>query len=131
MMDERDMLYKDKMKRSGLNIKEHNFMLGEYVRLKHKKSKWWLAYTNQFSTQLTCVHEPVFYTVIIVSGSSTTGRRVTDGRTICRDWSHFKLFNAIMHENEVRVGGKMSWRHQKTRLKVWLMEARKQNLDGM
>ena len=27
MMEERDMLHKDKMKRSGLNIKEHNFML--------------------------------------------------------------------------------------------------------
>ena len=53
MMDERDMFYKDKMKRSGLNIKEHNFMLGEYVRLKDKKRKWWLAYTNQFSTQLS------------------------------------------------------------------------------
>lgn len=40
MMGEKDMLYKDKMKRSGLNIKEHNFMLGEYVRLKPKKSEW-------------------------------------------------------------------------------------------
>ena len=49
MMDEKDMLYKDKMKRSGLNIKEH----GQYVRLKQKKGKWWLAYINQFSTQLS------------------------------------------------------------------------------
>ena len=46
MMEERDMLYKDKMKRSGLNIKEHNFMLGEYVRLKHKKRKWWRTRTS-------------------------------------------------------------------------------------
>jgi len=53
MMDEKDMLYKDRMKRSGLNIKEHNFMLGQYVRLKQKKGKWWLAYTNHSSTQLS------------------------------------------------------------------------------
>ncbi|KAK2566085.1 hypothetical protein P5673_010421 [Acropora cervicornis] len=94
-MEERDMLYKDKMKRSGLNIKEHNFI-----------------------KENGDVHEPVFCTVIIVSGRSTTGRRVTDGTTICRDSSHLKLVDAIMHENEARVWEKMCGRHQKTRLKV-------------
>ena len=53
MMDRTDMLYKDKMTCSGFNIKEHNFMLGYYVRLKRKKSKWSLAYTNHFSTRLS------------------------------------------------------------------------------
>ena len=52
---------------------------------------------------MTCVHEPVFYTVIIASGRSTTGRRVTDGTTICRDSSHFNLAIALIHENEARV----------------------------
>ena len=32
LMDERDMLYKDKMKSSGFNIKEHNFIVEDYVR---------------------------------------------------------------------------------------------------
>lgn len=45
MNDERDMLYKEKMKRSGLNIKVHNFMVGDYVLLKQKKTnKWSTAY---------------------------------------------------------------------------------------
>ena len=47
MMDERGMLYKDKMKPSGLNIIEHNFIVKDYVRLKQKKtSKWSTVCTN-------------------------------------------------------------------------------------
>lgn len=82
MMEETGMLYKGKMKRSDLSIKEHNFMVGDYALLKRKNTSKW-----------STVHEPVFYTVINVSGSSITGRRVTDGGTICGDWSHFKLAN--------------------------------------
>lgn len=96
MMDERDMLYKDKMKRSGLNINEHSFMLRQYVRLKQKKGQ-----------MVTSVHEPLYYTVINVSGCSTTGGGLTDGTTICRDSRHLKLANAIMHENGATVGEKM------------------------
>lgn len=39
MNDERDMLYKEKMKRSGLNIKVHNFMVGDYVLLKQENKQ--------------------------------------------------------------------------------------------
>ena len=87
------------MKRSGTNTREHNFILGDYVLLKQKKvNKWSPAY------------EPIFYTVIRISGSTITARRVTDGREICRDSSHFKLANAIMHEEGGKGGHCEDWR---------------------
>ena len=84
LMDEKDKLYK-KMKCSGTNTREHNFIVGDYVLLKQKKvNKWSTAY------------EPIFYTIIRISGSTITARRVMDSREICRDSSHFKLANAII-----------------------------------
>ncbi|PFX14222.1 hypothetical protein AWC38_SpisGene21635 [Stylophora pistillata] len=75
------------MRRDDTNTKEHNFIVGDYVLLKQKKvNKWSTAY------------EPIFYTIIRISGSTITARRVTDRREICRDSSHSKLANAIMHE---------------------------------
>ena len=73
-IDEKDRRYKEKMKREGANIKEHNFILGDYVLLRQRKS-------NKWSTP----YEPVFYTVTKISGSTITARRITDGREICRD----------------------------------------------
>ena len=78
-IDEKDRRYKEKMKREGANIKEHNFILGDYVLLRQRKS-------NKWSTP----YEPVFYTVTKISGSTITARRITDGREICRDSSQFK-----------------------------------------
>ena len=98
-MDEKDKLYKEKMKRSGTNTREHNFIVGDYVLLKQKKvNKWSTAY------------EPIFYTVIRISRSTITARRVTDGQEICRDSSHFKLANAIMHEEGGKGGHCEDWR---------------------
>ena len=37
-------------------------------------------------------------------------RRVTDGREICRDSSHFKLANAIVHEEGGKGGHCEDWR---------------------
>ena len=99
LIDERDKLYKEKMRRSGKNIREHDFIMGDYVLLKQKKvNKWSTAY------------EPIFYTVIRISGSTITARRVTDGREICRDSSHFKLANAVMHEEDGKGGHREDWR---------------------
>ena len=39
LMDERDKLYKEKMKCSGTNTREHNFIVGDHVLLKQKKVK--------------------------------------------------------------------------------------------
>ena len=99
LMDERDKLYKENMKRSGTNTREHNFIAGDYVLLKQKRvNKWSTAY------------EPIFFTVIRISGFTITARRVTDGREICRDSSHFKLANAIMHEEGGKGGHCEDWR---------------------
>ena len=87
------------MKRSGTNTREHNFIAGDYVLLKQKKVKKW-----------STAYEPIFYTVIRISGFTITARRVTDGREICRDWSHFKLANAIMHEEGGKGGHCEDWR---------------------
>ena len=83
-----DDQYKAKMKqkREGRNTRETQLILGDYVLVKQSK-------TNKWSTP----YEPVFYTVINIQGSQVTARRVTDGRTVCRDASHFKIVNAIMN----------------------------------
>ena len=93
MMDDSHVLVKEKMKRSGLYIKEqlHGWRLCAVEAKRNKK-------------MVNCMQEPVFHTVINVSGSSTTGRRLIHGRIYSR---HFKLANAIMHEDEVRIGGKL------------------------
>ena len=59
---------------------------------------------NKWSTP----YEPVFYVVCNIRGSQITARRVTDGRTVCRDASRFKLANAVINtidepENSVEV----------------------------
>ena len=87
------------MRRDGVNIKGHNFCVGDYVLLRQKKvNKWSTAY------------EPIFYTVIRISGSMITARRVTDGRKITRDSSQFKLANAIMHEEGAKGGDSEDWK---------------------
>jgi len=99
LIDEKDRVYKEKMRRDGVNIKEHNFCVGDYVLLRQKKvNKWSTAY------------EPIFYTVIRISGSTIMARRVTDGREITRDSSQFKLANAIMHEEGAKGGDSEDWR---------------------
>ena len=50
----------------------------------------------------------MFYVVCNIRGSQITARRVTDGRTVCRDASRFKLANAVINtidepENSVEV----------------------------
>ena len=37
LIDEKDQVYKEKMRRDGVNIKEHNFYVGDYVLLRQKK----------------------------------------------------------------------------------------------
>ena len=51
---------------------------------------------NKWSTPF----EPVFYVVCSIRGSQVTARRVTDGRTVCRDASQFKLANAVINTTD-------------------------------
>ena len=44
--------------------------------------------------------EPVFYVVCSIRGSQVTVGRVTDGRTVCRDASQFKLANAVINTTD-------------------------------
>ncbi|CAH3177126.1 unnamed protein product [Porites lobata] len=84
MMDEKDRQYKEKMADEGGSSKEHNFVVGDH---------------------------PVFYTVIKISGSATTARRITDGREVQRDASQFKLANVLMYQENVDESGQSEdWR---------------------
>lgn len=91
IIDRRDAEYKQKMKqqREGRKTRENNLLLGDYVLVKQpKKNKWSTPY------------EPVFYVVCSIRGSQITARRVTDGRTVCRDASQFKLANAVINTTD-------------------------------
>jgi len=91
IIDRRDAEYKQKMKqqREGRKTRENNLLLGDYVLVKQpRKNKWSTPY------------EPVFYVVCSIRGSQITARRVTDGRTVCRDASQFKLANAVINTTD-------------------------------
>ena len=57
LIDDRDKLYKERMQRVGSNIKEHNFIVGDFVLAKQRKRNKWSTY-----------YEPVFYAIIKISG---------------------------------------------------------------
>ena len=81
IIDHRDAEYKQRMKqqREG-KTSENNLLLGDYVLVKQpKRNKWSTPY------------EPVFYAMCSIQGTQIMARRVTDGRTVCRDASQFKL----------------------------------------
>ncbi|KAK2547614.1 Uncharacterized protein P5673_032352 [Acropora cervicornis] len=100
MMDEKDRQYKEKMTDDGGSSKEHNFVVGDHVLLRQRKR-------NKWSTP----YEPVFYTVIKISGSAITARRITDGGEVRRDASQFKLANILMYqENADDSGQSEGWR---------------------
>ena len=48
-------------------------------------------------------YEPVFYTVIKISGSAITARRITDVREVRRDASQFKLENVLMYQENAQI----------------------------
>ena len=91
----KDATYKQKMnkQREGKQTREAALLLGDYVLVKQpKKDKW------------TTPYEPVFYVVRETRGSQITARRITDGRTVCRDASQFKVANSVMgtmNDNEL------------------------------
>jgi len=78
-----------KQQREGRKTRENNLLLGDYVLVKQpRKNKWSTPY------------EPVFYVVCSICGSQTTARCVTDGWTVCRNASQFKLANAVINTTD-------------------------------
>ena len=72
-----------------VDTRQNNLLLGDYVVVKQpRKNKW------------STLYEPVFYVVCSILGSQITARRVTDGRTVCRDASQFKLANAVINTTD-------------------------------
>ena len=67
---------------------EHKFKIGDKVLLKKKK-------TNKWSTP----HEREHYAIIEIHGSTIGARRNSDGRTIHKDASKFKLLRESVDES--------------------------------
>lgn len=90
VMNRRDAEYKEKIKLNAQNknTKEHNFITGDHVLLKRRK-------TNKWST----ASEPAFYIVTGIDGSSIAARRTTDGKNVNRDSSKFKLANSLIGDD--------------------------------
>ena len=84
----------------GGSSKEHNFVVANHVLLRQRKR-------NKWSTP----YEPVFYTVIKISGCAITARRVSDGGEVQRDASQFKLTNVVTYQENADEGGQSEyWR---------------------
>ena len=86
-IDGSDRQYKETLRKNAenRNTKEHNLIVGDFVLLKQsKKNKWSTAY------------EPAFYIIYRIDNSSIAASRVTDGREVYRDASHFKLASNIV-----------------------------------
>ena len=91
IIDCRDAEYKQRMKqqREGRKTRENNLLLGDYVLVKQPmRNKWSTPY------------KPLFYAVCSNQGSQIMARRVTDGRTVCRDACQFKLANAMINTTD-------------------------------
>lgn len=86
-----DNEYKEKTRKYTENryVKEHSYVLGDYVLVKQKKRNKW-----------TTAYETAFYVIYRIEGSTISARRTTDGREIRRDASHFKLANSVVQNLE-------------------------------
>ena len=91
IIDRRDAECTQKMKqqREGRKTRENNLPLGDYVLVKQPRTNKWIT-----------PYEPVFYVVCSIRGSQIRARRVTDGRTVCRDASQFRLANAVINTTD-------------------------------
>ena len=93
-INRRDKEYKAKIKarRENRNTRHHNIIKGDFVIVKQPRvNKWTMPY------------ESCFYAVTDISGSTVTARRISDGRVITRDGSHFKIANHLMREEDPAV----------------------------
>ena len=71
---------------SRRNAKPHHFNVGDLVSVKQKKN-------NKLSTPF----DPKPYVITKVKGSMIITKRISDGKNITRNSSHFKLLNLSMH----------------------------------
>ena len=95
MINKKDKQFKERagQQSTNRNTREHNYVVGDYVLLKQmKRHKWSSAY------------EPSFYIIFKIQGSSIGARRLSDGRTIYRDASYFKLANGVIEAIPVKPG---------------------------
>ncbi|XP_028417972.1 uncharacterized protein K02A2.6-like [Dendronephthya gigantea] len=82
---ELDASYKKKVKLyhdKRHNSKRHIFQIGNAVVLKREKKR-----------KTETIYEPYIYIITDIKGSTIFARRITDGKTVCRDSSRFKRLN--------------------------------------
>ena len=92
-VNERDKKYKMTIKRNAekQNTRPHRLSVGDYVLLKQNKVNKW-----------TRPYEAHFYIVFKIKGSTVWAKRMTDGRKVCRDATHFKYVGRRRKSTEVR-----------------------------
>ena len=108
-INERDRLYKEKVKRNAenKNTKEHTFNVGDQVFVEQpKQNKWSTAYEHDI------------YIIYKINGSTVHARRKQDGREISRDSSKFRLANVLEKqkaEGKDSNRGRHEWRETQLR----------------
>ena len=92
-VNKKDSMSKSKPTQNKLHIKPHNLIVEDYVLCEQKRIN-----------KRTLPYEPTLYTVTQINGSTVTARRITDGRTMTRDGSNFKIANKLMKTLEDQDG---------------------------
>jgi hypothetical protein len=89
---EMDASYKKKVKQhhdTRHNSKRHKFQIGNAVVVKREKKR-----------KTETIYEPYIYIITDIKGSTIFGRRISDGKTICRDSSRVKRLNGRNDKDE-------------------------------
>jgi hypothetical protein len=71
------------------NSKRHKFQIGNAVVVKREKNR-----------KTETIYEPYIYIITDIRGSTIFGRRIRDGKTICRDSSRVKRLNGKNDKDE-------------------------------
>ena len=89
---EMDASYKKKVKQyhdTRHNSKRHKFQIGNAVVVKREKKR-----------KTETIYEPYIYIITDIKGSTIFARRISDGKTICRDSSRVKRLNGRNDKDE-------------------------------
>ena len=113
-VNKRDNGYKMKIKG---NAENKNLTIGDHVLLEqNKRNKW------------TTPYEPIRYVIYKVKGASIWGRRVTDGREVCRYSTCFKY---VHRPKQFHTYNSVEEKQKKGELDDWRGDVLRKTKEGM
>ena len=113
-VNKRDNGYKMKIKG---NAENKNLTIGDHVLLEqNKRNKW------------TTPYEPIRYVIYKVKGASIWGRRVTDGREVCRYSTCFKY---VHRPKQFHTYNSVEQKQKKGELDDWRGDVLRKTKEGM